>query len=335
MMKRLSCAGLALSLLILSGGCSRDPLREAKKMERLGRYKSALDFYEAYAAKNPKSESAPEALQKSAEIYRNVIKDYAAARERYRRISRGGFGKEWQAKAEAAEMNCPDYFPLNPDYVRRSGDSQSGGDFMKTEETVEALAAPAGRFKLKRRVFAGDALVSTFEKIYEKKNGELLEHPLGAGQPAVVLKLPPVVNQQWKTLRDGKTAEFTVESEKAEVEIRAGKFSNCLKLRVRNPEIPGGWKVEYYAPDLGLVLAAAATENGETPISELTSYIPKKSKLNPPPAETKPEAPSTAPIDMETQAVAEEKSAIEKTSFWDKAKSLLKKKHKKEKKNGH
>lgn len=277
---------LLLFCLIPFAACGKDPLADAKKMERLGRYPSALAAYETLAAQN--KPGSAEARYRSAEIYRAVLRDYSRARSLYSEIIAKHNGTPWSDKAKQSLMHCPDYFPLQPDYIRRTGDSQSGGKYMHTEEELEAIANPPGRFKLKRKIFAGTQLVSTFERIYENSETALREFPLGPGDGSVILSYPIETGKRWETVRDGKKTIFEIESDDAVVTIGAGEFTRCLKLRIRNAAEDESWKTEYYAPDIGFILAAAATENGETRVSELLSYLNKKSLLTPPPAAAKP-----------------------------------------------
>ncbi len=273
-------------LLVSMCACGKDPLADAKKLERLGRYPSAIEAYEAHLSK--KSQNSAEAAFRVAEIYRTVIRDYGRARLGYDSIAKNYSKTPWAGKAYTALINCPDYFPLNPEFVRRTGDSQSGGEYMQTEEEMQELSDPKGRFKVKRKIFAGQDLVSSYEKIYEKKDGRLEEFPLGAGAQSVILQYPIEKNRNWETVREGKKIFFRIESDDATVSIKAGKFDHCLKLRIQNSEDEKTWKVEYYAPDVGFILATVETDNGETRVSELISYLNKKSALNQPPLETAP-----------------------------------------------
>ncbi len=270
----LSCA------LPLFSACGKDSLAEAKRMERLGRYPSALASYEKKIAQDPSG--AAEARYRSAEIYRTVFRDYPKARAFYAEVSARHPGTSWSGLAQKALAHCPDYFPLQPDFVRRTGDSQSGGKYMQTEDRLEALAQPAGRFRMKRTIYAGDRIVSTFERIYEKTGNGVNEYPLGSAAAAAILSFPIEPGKQWETIRDGKKTLFKIEGDDETVAIQAGEFTHCLKLRIQNAPEDESWKLEYYAPDVGFVLASVGTANGESRVSELMSYQDKKLILNPP-----------------------------------------------------
>ena len=77
-MKLLLIRLLALSL-ILSGCSGNDPLESAKKMEKLGRFPSAIYEYERIIQENPQAPHTPEALYRTGEIYRKTIRDYEKA----------------------------------------------------------------------------------------------------------------------------------------------------------------------------------------------------------------------------------------------------------------
>lgn len=267
----MSRRGLVVALIVAAAACGRDPLSKARQLEALGRYPSAIELYQAYAEQHSKDERAAEALFRIAEIHHHVLKDYPRARDQYQKIARRHERSPWAERAKAAYFSCPDYFPL-AELERKFGDSQSKGEYMVTEEKMSAVAGGETRWLLKRQILAGAQLVSNSSRLYERKLGELREYELGRNEYSIVLKSPLVKGDKWQTLRDGKKTFYTVEDDAVRVKTEAGDFSGCLKLKIATEGLEGTWKVEIYAPDVGPVMVAAASAEGETPISELLEY---------------------------------------------------------------
>lgn len=263
---------LVCALSVGLAACGNPDFREAGKLEKLQRYPTAISKYEEFVRANPDHKKVPEAMWRIAEIYRNVLKDYPKARSYYERVI-GAYGQTpWGLKAGMAYMDAPDYFPLKPGLTKKLGDSESGGEIMRTEESCEELKSSPGRFKIKRHIFAGDQSVGLDERVYEKKDRELREFKLPSFDKVVVLRYPAEKGTVWSAERDEREMRFMIESDSETVLVRAGAFMNCLKVRMQPDNIQEGWRYEYFAPDLGLILSSVATEQGETRIAELLSY---------------------------------------------------------------
>ena len=287
-MKR-SARLLCLLLVLGAAACgSRDPLDQARKLEGLGRYPSAIEKYEKFLRKYPDSQRVPEVLYRLGRIYQDVLKDYPKARAYYASIQTSYSGGPWAARARAAAAVCPDYFPLAREIVLWSGDSQSGGRHMRMEERI--LPQSPGRARLIRKVYAGQALIGTFVFSYEKRDGKLFERAEQGGEAALVLLYPPEEGASWETVRDGRKAVVSVEADDVSVSVRAGTFDNCLKLRC---QFPGSrsWKLEYYAPNQGLILTSLATPQKETRISELLSVAAARREESIPPSKNQEKKP--------------------------------------------
>lgn len=264
-------------LLTLCSIACKSPEREfwlANKSEKLGRYPTAISVYENFVQKNPQHARSPEALFRIGEIYRTVIKDFSKARIYYEKVMDAYKSSPWSTQAEQSFMNSPDYFPLAPNLKRTMGDSQSGGTHMRTEEKIESLKDTARRYKIEKKIFAGEQTVSADEHFYEKKDKELREYQPGNPAYAVILRYPPVKDLSWESLRHGKRILFSIEADNLSMEVKAGVFLNCLKVKQRSEESKTTWKYDYYAPSVGLILTSAGTEKNETRIIELLSYQP-------------------------------------------------------------
>lgn len=258
----------------LSACVSEGSFKEAERSEKIGRYPTAIQQYEDFFKLHSRSSDAPRALFRIGEIYRLVIGDFPKARSHYRNIVEWFPQSPWAKSAGAALMNCPDYFPFEA-RGRIFGDSQSGGDHMRTVETIEPLKDQPNRIRLKREILAGEAKVSSVELEYEKQAMELKEFQAGNKSGTVIFQFPLAKGKVWETVKENKRVTFTVEDDNAFLDVKAGTFTGCVKLKIQQAEWPDTWKVEYYAPWTGLVLASNATQKRETRIMEL---LPPKAK---------------------------------------------------------
>jgi len=249
-------------------GCA-DEFSQAKKMEKIQRYASAIEQYENFAAKNPGHKRAPEALLEIGRIYQTILNDYPRARSYYKKVIESYKGSKFAPEAEMRFMNSPDYFPLKSGLVIVMGDSSSGGDYMRSEERISALKKDPSRFKFSKKLFAGDREISDDERLYEKKDLKLKEYSLPNFEQTIALVYPPETNTSWETEKDGKKLYYTIELDSVAVSVMAGDFTRCLKVREYAGGSRASWKTFYFAPDAGLILSCVSTINKETRILEL------------------------------------------------------------------
>ena len=148
----------------------------------------------------------------------------------------------------------------------------SGGANARTLETYRPDKDDPLILQVKREVYAGDAKVSETEFKYEKRGAALKETTRAGWPETVMVKFPAQKGTEWETMRDGKRMVCRVESAGEKVEVKAGKFADCLKVSEREASRPGFWKAQYFAPGKGLVLVAQANEKKETRILELISW---------------------------------------------------------------
>lgn len=268
-----------LCSFLVSAGCGDTEFRSARKAEKLGRYPTAIEEYEKFFQKDTANPKSAEALFRIGEIYRTVLKDYVRARLYFEKVSTQYKQSPWSLQAEIGYMNSPDYFPLVSGFKRRIGDSASGGNHMQMEESFHPIKESALRLKMERQIYAGETQVGKKEYLYEKKDRELREFSPGNEQYSVILRYPPEQNLKWETLREGKRVVFTIESDRQTIEIKAGIFTNCLKVKNQFVDTKHSWRYDYYAPEAGLILMSVATAQGETRISELLSIGSEKKEM--------------------------------------------------------
>ena len=263
-------AGCILALLTLSACGEKGDFAKARFSERLGPYATALRQYEDYWKLHSRDPRAPEAIYRMGDIYRKVLNDHEKARRRYRNVMEWYPDSPWAERADVAFIDSPDYFPFRAG-VRTLGDSLSGGENARTLETYTPDKDSPNILQVKREVYAGDVVVSATEFKYEKKGCALKETPKAGWPETLLLMFPALKGMEWESVRDGKRMLCRVESVSEKVEVKAGKFTDCLKLSERAAARPTFWKVQYFAPGIGLVLVSQGTEKKETRILELLS----------------------------------------------------------------
>ena len=98
----------------------------------------------------------------------------------------------------------------------------------------------------------------------------------GQGRGATLLLSYPLEDgKTWASSGQEGRLEFRVEKTGLKIKVKAGEFSNCVKIRRRAAGGPS-WIYEYYAPWTGRVLTAVAGPGFENRVTELLSYEEKK-----------------------------------------------------------
>lgn len=267
-------AVLALPFLLLSAGCGRDwQFDRAKSMEKRGYYVEANIKYDAYVKKHPASPFAPEALYRMGRIYQKKIKIYSAAQRYFKNvIEKYPDSKPWAELSKRGLIDSPDYFPLNGGNFWIEGDYASGGRNMRAEWTCQQVSS--GAFKVTRRISAGTRLVAKVERYLKKENVELREYVSpDSAQYTVLYAYPLEKDREWRSSRDGVMLKFRVMDTGVPVSVKAGDFTDCVKISEEYPGSGGSKKINYYAPEVGWVLTATAGSSGqEFKSSELISY---------------------------------------------------------------
>ena len=266
--KKITKIGLVFLLFICS--CqTENEFQSASKMERLGRYASAIEKYKKFVEHSPQHALAPEALFRIAEIYRTVLNDSSPAKDYYFQVMNAYPKSSFWDVSRESYYNIPDYFPLKSGLTRLWGDSESRGKYMRTEEVLISKTSPDNLFKAQRIVFAGNNKVSEGELFYQKKDGQLREYELDQKTYCVLLKYPMEKGLSWEVQRNDQKWNYTIESVGLEVQVQAGVFKNCLKIKQQLEGSAYNYKYEYYAPEVGLILTSVGALKNETRIAEL------------------------------------------------------------------
>jgi hypothetical protein len=253
--------------------------KQAQKLENQGYYVEASLRYDALSKKYPQHILAPEALYRIGRIYQVKLKLYSQAILYYQRIiEKYPKVKPWTALAQNGLLDSPDYYPLSNGSFWIEGDSETGGQNMRTEWNCKE--GSNNSFIISRRIFAGRVLFTETKRIYRKEQLELREYSdQSSALYTVLLSYPFFEGRQWKTMRDNHPIIYHILSRNIAVTVKAGTFLNCLKISEENPELSGAYKYYYYAPDVGWILTTtAAAGSVEHRATELLSYkiVPKE-----------------------------------------------------------
>jgi len=82
-----------------------------------------------------------------------------------------------------------------------------------------------------------------------------------------VFLYPLEVNKEWTV----GNIRYTIISKNENVEIIAGKFTDCLKIKKQFMKTPS-WSYEYYAPEVGKILTTQSSGYSEKRVTELKEY---------------------------------------------------------------
>ncbi len=277
---RLRAPALLAVVIFSLCACVKDKMfKDAKKLEKLGRYVSAVNAYEKFFTDHPNHPKAPESLYQIGRIYSQVYNDCARAQSYFERVRKNYSQSVWAREAEYSAMNCPDYFPFNEGLVYEFVDSQSLGKNMRRVMELATVPGQDRQVKVKDTIYAGNELVGRFERNMKKISMELREFELGSSSYNVVLKYPLQVKSSWETKKNGKLMRYVLADAPLVLQVASGEYRNCIKVeeREKGSSSGGSWKCFYYAPATGLILTTAATIKNETRIAELRSVKPKTS----------------------------------------------------------
>ncbi len=159
------------------------------------------------------------------------------------------------------KIKLKDYFPLVEGSVweyRRSGIDPGGSERLEVLSVTES----GGRIEAQCRrtvVEGGSPTVSEFLAVKDLSGvyiDDVKEFPL-----------PPTPGSRWVS----PPVEFELESVEASVEVPAGRFLGCLKVRYWIAGGDGGSGSRVFAPGMGLVLEERSSESDPVTLS-LISY---------------------------------------------------------------
>ncbi|MHB9154248.1 MAG: tetratricopeptide repeat protein [Endomicrobiales bacterium] len=275
MMKTERWIFIAGGMLVLALGACGGPdaqFRRAQELEEKAYYVEAGMKYEGIARKDPQSPLAPEALYRAGRIYQDKLKLYSRAGTYYNRIiEHYPASGPWPGRAKLALLNSPDYFPLSAGSSWVEGDSETHGRNMRAQ--WDCTEVSSGTFSIRRRVFAGSRFVSESRRFYRKQDFEVREYQEMKNPRAVILfSYPFYEGKSWRSVRDGQALTYAVAARGVSLKVKAGEFTNCLKVSEANPLMPGSVKYNYYAPGVGWVLTTISAGGREHTNTELLSY---------------------------------------------------------------
>lgn len=240
---------------------------QGEKFAQKGKYEKALNRYQICAERYPKYRRAPEAWLRIAEIYDYKLGLSRKAKKIYKKIMEKYPQSQWAELAYGKLKHGYDYFPLEKGNIWVEGDSETGGKNYRAEiSCVEP-------YKIVKKIYAGKRQITTVELTYQKSEKELREYDPSSGEQ-VLFCYPLEKGQSWKGKPESEEIVYTLISKNAEIETKAGKFVDCLKIRQEKKSTLGSFRFDYYAPEIGKVLITQATLRSpeEKRISELLSY---------------------------------------------------------------
>jgi len=269
---------ILISMFILAGCGANYQFKKAQRLEKDGYCIEAGVIYETIAKKYPQSPLAPQALYRLGSIYQKKLKMYSHAHRYFDELINRYPGSEpWTELGKQGLFNSPDYFPMTKGSFWIEGDSVSGGKNMRAE--WNCFEVSTGTYRIQRRLSAGARLVMETNRYYRKQNLILYESQdsRSTDSGAAILSYPFITGKTWKTVQGGRTVVYTIIDANVMLNVKAGDFTNCLKISEEYPDLPGSRKYIYYAPEVGWVLTTTAGNGGqEHRNTELLSY-----KINP------------------------------------------------------
>ncbi|OGS05686.1 MAG: hypothetical protein A3G41_03880 [Elusimicrobia bacterium RIFCSPLOWO2_12_FULL_59_9] len=265
----------AASALFLSSCGANARFERAVAAEKRGVYPRAAELYQDFSRRYDRDPRSAEALYRAGKIYQTQFRRYAEARALLESAARRGHalgpGAElWMRLAREAVFHCPDYFPMRPGLKWTFVDSETGGKNM-----TQTLTGEGGEsYHVSFQIYAGKNLVQSGKKFYLKENWQLFEtaRPGVLKDAVVVLKYPFEKGQSWDSRRGNQPVRLQIDDADAAVEVLAGRFAHCLKVREQFAQAAASWKYDYFAPGVGRVLTTVAGPGFEHRNSELLSF---------------------------------------------------------------
>ena len=260
---------LSFSLFLLAGCGAR--YDDAALLEEQGRYALAAEKYKAFALANPKAPEAAKALQAAADIFAVRLGVCRESKPLLERLAREYPAYRMPEDVFRRIFVCPDYFPAGPGLKWTYGDSETLGRNARTE--VEVVDHTSRGAVLKTAFYAGTSLVSRQKKTYRFSSLNFLENQ--GGRDTLTLAYPLEAGKTWTSAGPEGRLTFKVEGAGLKVKVKAGEFSDCVKISRRAAGIPS-WLYEYYAPWTGKILTSIGGPGYENRVTELLSYEEKK-----------------------------------------------------------
>lgn len=289
--KSLFISGLFFCLGLICGCGGDAKFSQAKKLEAKGEYQKAWEFYQEFAAKNPRHAAAAEALFRAGWLAQKQLGDCVAARAFYDSVLQNyPQSGSWAAQSAYYRNNCPDYFPVLNGFRWVEGDSDTNGKNARIEIVCRVQPNKDNKDTLAvitKTYFAGETKFKGVDFTYKKTDLEVMEFASKTDPRfKTILMWPLLAGTKWVTKHDNKTFRYEIVAADKEIKVQAGTFANCIQVRSTIDGFPGATN-EYYAPDIGRVLVTISTSEGERRNTELLSFtLPKDTE--PKPSEEKP-----------------------------------------------
>ena len=261
----------AAALLLAAGlaGCDTYHYVAGTLNEDARKPVQALKHYEKFLAARPKDPRACEVRLRAAELYRGFGR-CGEARMNWEAAVRDFPGSgACEEKARASLLTCPDYFPLDQGRTWVYVDSESRGKAMRLEWEVKASTG-SSRGAIQTVLFAGSRRNREGYESYEKSDWAIWR--TDSKPPEPILRYPFGQDQAWSEKRAGSSVQWLVVSATATVNVAAGEFTDCLKVRELDRRFPNSWRYDYYCPDVGRVKTTIGGKGYENPNTELLRY---------------------------------------------------------------
>lgn len=261
---------LPLALLLSLSACDSYRFYSGRFYDETGRWAKAVEALDRFTEKSSKDPRACEAHLRAGRIYSSVFNRPLEARRHYEAAVRDFPGsKACAEKAKAGLMSCPDYFPLEPGRFWIYGDSASGGRNMRLDWEMR-VSTDGARTSILASLYAGNKRLSVKETSYAKRDWAVRE--IAGPRSFPILKYPYLPGTAWSVRRAGRTIDYSIESDQAEVVTKAGTFRGCLKVRQTNSEFRKSWQYDYYCPGVGRAKTTVGAPGVESPNTELVKF---------------------------------------------------------------
>jgi len=236
----------------------------AAARERRGANAEAAERFKNFAERWKDDVRAPEAMVRAARIYTYVFQRCPEAMPLLERTAREHSSSPWAEEARRALLDCPEYFPMRARANWVFVDSQTGGKNMRLEIVVSTATRSSA--DMHGAFYAGTQRFQEYRRRYVKEGWAVWEED---GKDRVpILRYPYREGNAWTAKRGGRPVDFRIESAKATVQVKAGLYRGCLKVRESQRGVPA-WRYDYYAPGVGRVKTTIGGKGFENPNTEL------------------------------------------------------------------
>ncbi len=271
-----SCVPFALLILFI--GCAGYEISRLNKMLSRGKFVDAAVGFERFALKNPSHQFAPYALLRAAQIYNYCLRLPSKSASLYRKIEEDFSSRpDLVEKARQGLLRSPDYMPLVEGARWIEGDSASGGSNMRAVWTAQEIST--GSFLIEKKYTAGGTesrSVAIKKLYYIYKGSAIIEKSSLSDSPdkeKIFFDYPLYHGKKWRYYDKSSnvTLEYQIEFVPGIVEVRAGKFFDCIRIGEKTTT-SSVIKYDYYAPYVGWILTSVGGGRAEHRNSELISY---------------------------------------------------------------